>query len=463
MRNFSRAAHAALFLLTTFVVIFADEAIAQTSEEEQQVVLNAAQARFVARQALTQGNLPLAKALSDAVLAQTPDDAEMLMIRAILARQAGDLEMARDAGARAYRKTDNPALRFDAAMLVADLHARDENYTRSQIWLRRADQAAQNDRQRAVTANAYRQVTRLNPFSVQLRFGVRPSNNVNNGAETTVIELGGLPFRLDDSGQQLGGYEATAGVSLAYRLSESETQRTQALGELYFRKVWLDSAAKEASPASENSDFDYGTIIAGIRHQRLIWPETGPTSITALLGQSWYGGEKLARWTEVTANQIVQLEEGRGLSFGVNLRDETRLDSDINSSKALGLSVDYRQPVEGAGSWGAGLAVRNVWSDSATVDLFSTTLRADRNFGRVGPIEPTLRVSVENRNYHKWLSTPGGRQDRSLTIDVGATWPEAQYYGFVPQASVRGRRTWSNVDIYDRNELSFGMTLVSRF
>ena len=461
--NEGRPLGAAFFVCLALLLAVPAGGPATAQDAAGNVTLTTAQAKGVAMQAVRTGNLPVADALSSAILAETPDDPDMLMVRAIVARAAGNIPVARESAARAYRLSDNPVLRFDAAMLVADTHARDENFTRAQIWLRRADQAARNDQQRAISANAYRQVARVNPFSVQLRFGVRPSNNVNNGAETTVIEIGGLPFRLDDSGQQLGGYEATAGVSLSYRLSESETQRTQALGEIYYRKVWLDSAAKEASPGSENSDFDYGTVIAGIRHQRLIWPETGPSTVTALLGQSWYGGDELARWTEISAGQVVQLDENSGLNFGINLRDETRLDNDINSSTSVGLSFDYRQTIDGAGSWGAGLAVRNVSSDSATVDLFATTLNADRRFGRVGPVEPTLRVSAENRNYHKFTSTADGRLDQSLTIDLGATWPDVQYYGFVPQASIRGRRTWSNVDIYDRNEVSFGVTLVSRF
>ena len=94
---------------------------------------------------------------------------------------------------------------------------------------------------------------------------------------------------------------------------------------------------------------------------------------------------------------------------------------------------------------------------------FSTTLRADRAFDQIGAMVPRIRLSLENQNYHEFTSTIDGRQDRSITLDVNARFPDARFYGFIPEASIRARKTESNVDIYDRNEVSFGITAVSRF
>ena len=425
--------------------------------------LSVPQARALAHQAALRGDLPLADALSSALLAQNPDDPQALLVRAIIARGVGQLDDAHDAAARAYRNSDIPALSFDAAMLAADIQARRGKFTSAQIWLRRADQVAPDAPRQQIVAQAYQHVVRRNPLQMQLRFTARPSNNVNNGAETIVIDIGGLPFVLDPSGQQLGGFEASTGASISYRLSGSETQRTEALGEFYFRKIWLNSSAKANAPGAEGSDFDYGVLIGGLRHSRLIWPEIGVSRITGLVGHSWYGGDELARWGELQLGQTVEQGAGRRLNFGMVLRTEKRLDDDINSAYSLALTAEMLRPADGGGRYSVGGAFKNVWSDSATIDHFSTTLFASRAFDRIGTIRPSVRASVEQRIYHKFATAPGGREDLSLSLGVDVVWPEISYYGFQPRLSLQARRTHSNVDIYDRNEYSIGLTAVSRF
>ena len=456
----------AAFYLFVFACSLGLAAPTDSSAQEsdaQNVNLSTDQARAVTVNALRSGNPGVADAISSALLAQNPDDAQMLLVRAILARQAGRFDVAQEAASRAYANSESDAVSFESALVVADVLARDEKYLRSEFWLRRADQAASNEGQERAVERLFRQVNARNPLSIQLRFSARPSNNVNNGAEELVIEIGGLPFRLSDSGQQLGGYETSVGLSLGYRLSEDATQRTEALLELFHRDIRLDSDAKDDAPDVEGSDFDYSVVIVGLRQQRLIWPDLGPTSFTGLLGQSWYGEKKLARWFELSGRQSVRLADDRVLTFGATARTELRLDGDINDSKQFGLSVDYRQAIEGAGSFGLGATIRDIRSDSATVDRFSTEIRGDRVFGQIGPMVPRISLSLQNQNYHKFTSTIDGRQDRSATLGLSATFPDVRFYGFVPEASIRARKTNSNVDIYDRNEYSFGVTMVSRF
>jgi len=431
--------------------------------QAQETNLSPQQARFVAREAIKQGNLDVANALSSALLARDANDAEALMVRAMLQRAAGDLDGARETAGRAHANTDIPALKFDAAMLVADILTREEKYTRAQIWLRRADQAANDDQRKTLVANAYRVVQRRNPLRVQLRFSLNPSNNVNNGAETTLIEIGGLPFRIDDSGLKLGGYEASAGVSLAYRFSESETQKTEAIAELYYRHVWLDSDAKEIAPDAKGSDYNYATVVTGLRQQRLIWPDLGITQATGLLGQSWYGDKGLARWAELQLSQMVKQSDVSALRFGATLRSERRLDNDINDARTLGLSVEYLRGLGDSGAYSVGLSVRDIRSESATVDGLSYAVTASRSFPRIGAVLPKINLRAETRDYQKWATTADGREDDTLSLSLDMVFPDVTYYGFAPQLAVSARRTWSDVDIYDRNQFSVGLTAVSRF
>jgi tetratricopeptide (TPR) repeat protein len=458
----SRRALAASFFALTLA--FAPAAISPAvAQDAGTLQVSPPQARALARQAAMKGDIRTADAVSSALLLRDPDDAEALLVRAIVLRAAGRFPEAAAASARAFRNTDNPALRFDAAMMTADIQARQERFTRAQIWLRRADQVAPDEARQNMAEQGYQQVAKRNPLSVQLRFSLRPSNNVNNGAETTEIEIGGLPFRLDDSGQQLGGYEASGGVSLSYRLSESETQRTTALGELYYKRVWLDSEARILAPGAEGSDYNYGVVIAGVRHQRMIWPEIGPSQITGLIGQSWYGDSPLARWAEVQLGQTVQRSDKSALRFGLTGRTESRLDASINDATSLGLSAEYIRITDDGGRYSFGASVRDVQSDSATVDQLSFGLSASRSFAQIGAFQPRISLEAETRDYRKWSSTPGGREDNSLALRLDVTWPDISYYGFVPQMSLNASRTWSDVDIYDRNAISLGLTAVSRF
>ena len=185
-------------------VIITDQRAWAQNESEPEVVFSYAQARVVALRALQRGNFELAGAMSSVLLVNDPNDAEALLVRALLLRATGQLDVASDAAARAYRNSDNPELRFDAAMLAAGTLARQERYIQSQVWLRRADQAATDEPRRAAAAEAHAAVGRKNPLSIGVQFTLKPSNNVNNGAETTELEIGGLPFRVNDSEQQLG-------------------------------------------------------------------------------------------------------------------------------------------------------------------------------------------------------------------------------------------------------------------
>ncbi|MBT8459910.1 MAG: DUF560 domain-containing protein, partial [Boseongicola sp.] len=127
------------------------------------------------------------------------------------------------------------------------------------------------------------------------------------------------------------------------------------------------------------------------------------------------------------------------------------------------LSVDLTRAAENGGSFGVGATLKNVWSDSGTVDLASVALRANRTFDQIGVVRPRLTASVEQRNFHKFNSVAGGRDDTTVSFGINVTFPEVSYFGFFPEASLQARRTMSTVDIYDRNEYSFGLTAVSRF
>ena len=268
---------------------------------------------------------------------------------------------------------------------------------------------------------------------------------------------------MGDDAQQLGGYEGTLGVSLSYRLSADQTSRTDALFELFGKNVWLDSDAKRDAPGVEGSDFDYGAILVGVRLSRLIWPELGPSSVSASLGQSWSGGQREALWQEVQLQQTARQGEQAAWRYTVSLRNETRNDEPIKDSQALGFSATWTTVQNGGRNLSLGALVRSTWSDSGTVDNLALGLNASHTLPTWGVILPRVTAEAVTRDYRKWASTPVGRRDDTLNLSLEMTFPEFRYYGFSPKAALRARRAWSDVDIYDRRSLSVGLKAVSRF
>lgn len=449
--------------------LFVSAGLAFAAAAETPQTLSRTEAKVVARDALASGRPDVAGDIGVALIRMTPGDPEAHILVAAAARALGRFDLAAEGAAEAWRLASEiegdgaRRLRFDAAMIAADALARQGRYTSAQLWLRRADNLADDAERRAVVARTYRSVAAANPLSVRLRFSVRPSNNVNNGAETRIIEIGGRDFLIPDSGLKLGGVEAAADLSLSYRLAGSETSRWDALAEVYHRRVRLDDEAAETAPEVSDDDYEYTSVAVGLRHVGLFFAELGPTEVTGLVGQSWYGGERLSRWGEIDVVQRHGIGDRAELRYGLTARTENRFDNPANDAETLALSVDLRQGTETALSWSAGATVKNVWSDSGTVDQFSYGVRGGFGLGRVGPAIPSLSGSLEHRVFHKFGAAADGRRDTSAAVALTMTFPDASWYGFAPQVAVTARHTWSNVDIYDRNEIAVGLTAVSRF
>lgn len=204
------------------------------------------------------------------------------------------------------------------------------------------------------------------------------------------------------------------------------------VGDVFYRRVWLSDEAAALAPGVGGSDFEYGAVVGGLRHQLMIWPELGPSSVTGIIGQSWYGGDALARWGEVQLGQTVTRGGDAALRFGLRTRIEKRLDDGINDSRSIAVTGEYLRGLGDRSAYSIGVQVTSTWSDSATVDSLAFGIGASRSFGRLGAVEPRIGISAETRDYRKWPATPRGREDRTLGLSIDLRWPEVSFYGFTP-------------------------------
>ena len=195
-----------------------------------QVNLTADQLRGFAAELVAEGDAPRALAVTEALLNRNPQDVGALILRAQAALALGESGLALDAASTAYDAAKDDGTRYIAARLAARAHAEQRQDTRAQIWLRRARQYAPDARSAEDVAEDYRFLRDRNPWSTQLRFGVSPTNNVNNGSSSETVLLfspfGVARGTLNAEARALSGLAINAGATTSYRLAESRTAIT---------------------------------------------------------------------------------------------------------------------------------------------------------------------------------------------------------------------------------------------
>jgi tetratricopeptide (TPR) repeat protein len=443
---------------------------AQNIPEGSRLLTNA-EAKIVARQALEAGQPQVAFQIAHSLIAQNPNDAEAHLLVALAARNVGQLDIAVEAAENTYdildRSEDPRAapLKFDAAMIAADALARQEKFTRAQLWVRRADQAAgENAQRRQIAANAYRAISQRNPLSFQLGLTIRPSNNINGGSDET-DEFGGLTGSTEPP---ISGLELALSASGSYRFRESAKSKTEFYFGSYMRRAVLKSGYADEIPDASAHEFDFVSLTGGIQHTWLPFPETGPTSVRLGYSGGYYRNAHYLSAAELGFTQDIRQGDTALSRVGLMFRDEHRLDSPNASTVNTALSYDYfSSPKEGM-RWSAGVTYTDYDSNAPTVNGRKIDTRLRLNFDtEIAGAKPDVSVTLSWRDLPDFdplgVDLPNGRQDVSATVRLGLTYTQVSWYGFQPRLEIAGSITDAEVDLFDNESLSAGLTLVSRF
>ena len=447
----------------------------QPAAQEGEVELSPADARALSADLLASGDPGRAAMLADALLDRDPDDAAALVLRARAALTIDDFNGARYLATRAYETTDIPRARYVAARIVALSHAGEGNDTRAQFWLRRARQYAPDAQAAADVAADYDAVSRRNPLAFQLRFGITPTSNVNNGSVKSEVNLFGFTdiegnpilFELDGAAKALSGLQYNAGVSARYRLEQSERAITYLDASLDLTTYTLSDSARDQAPGATGSDFSDASVSLGFTHRRILAEGANPTTFTAEAGQSWYGGDPYTGFQVLGASHSWDVGD-RG-SFGVQgsvrrttyLDDDPGVDADITRSITLRYAHILPRGDRVAGSLG-------YWENDSEI------LSRDYDAGRVtasydlaqplGPVGLGFDVGFEQRHYDSVpLAGGASRTDDVLSAGVSARFTNIEYYGFQPVVRLDAQRTESTLDLYDRETVSVSLDFVSAF
>jgi hypothetical protein len=434
---------------------------------QQQLQIGVRQVQQIAVAALEQGNPAIAAQAADALIERNPKDAGALILRTEAALLARDYPGAVSFGRRAYWNAATTNQQFAASRLVAVAYAEQERDTWSQVWLRLARQAAPNDETREAVARDFQFLRARNPLSVNLRFGIAPSTNVNNGSSSETSELFdlGLAFTLDGDARALSGWEASGSVNLRYRAHNNATSATFLDLGFSGRTYWLtESALEQATDGVDGSDFASATLSLGATHRFILAPDMRPTTATLSFGQSWYGGDANARFVTASASQSWTVSDVDTVFLSGFAQRQQSLEGN-DPVMTYNLQSVWARDLADYGQVGFTVALRNSQSDNPDADYDSVRYGVNYDFPEpIFGVQIGANFSYEERDFESSrFSLAFGRDETIKSASVRAVFTDIEFFGFQPVVNIERTVQESNIDLFDREFVNFGFDIASSF
>lgn len=405
--------------------------------------------------------------VADSLLASRPNDASALILRTEAAIKLGNYANAAKFAGRAYRDANSNNQKFGAARLAALAHSQLEQDTRAQLWLRRAREFAPNRQTAVEVAKDYQFLRNRNPWSTNLRFGVTPSSNINNGSTRESVTLFGLPFEfeLDGEARALSGLQISGGVDLRYRLLRAQDFETQVMADLDFRTYTMSSAAQEQAPDARGRDFSDGTFSLGINHRQILAEGQRPTDFTLRAGQVWYAAIPYSQFVEASVSHTWEFGPKDGLTVSLSHQNRKVLDDDDPTySQIAGLSARWFHSFENKDRLSLGVTLSKSRSENIDSDYKSVGYRASYDIAKpINGMRLGFGINADTRNFEASSYAPGPREDNAIGVDMSVNFTNLEFYGFQPVVKLSARRNESTVDLFDRDYTSIGLDLRSSF
>ncbi|MFY0635861.1 MAG: hypothetical protein JXQ91_18775 [Vannielia sp.] len=433
------------------------------SASAQTRTVTPAETRQLAAQAVIAGYPAHGLELAEALLALDPRDVAAATTASRAARSLGRYDQAQAFARQAWEAAETEKERYHASVAMAQALASDGKRTRAQFWLRRAAEFAPTETARTAAQRDFTYVRGRNPWRTNVTLSLTPSSNINNGAATDRIEIGGLGFQLSGDAQALSGTELALGASTEYRLRSGRRTILRFGGSIEAKRYWLSGDAKEQAPTADADDYAYTSAELSFGVMRAPKPRKpgakGPAfglfDAELAIGKSWYGGDPLLTYTRARVGQSFRLAP-RTTGWAAALGEwQDRIDNPRNSltSTELQLGVSHRFD---AGRLTVIASAKDVQSDSTLTAHSATQLTAAYQLAKpVFTAQTTLSAAFEHRDYDGSLFGEERRDDRAR-LGVKFFFFEADYYGFAPEVGVSWEQNTSTVDLYSTE--TFGIT-----
>jgi hypothetical protein len=471
--KFAGAAAAGFGLLLTLAPpVFAQTAPTPATQSGGDLTLDLEQARQLAVYALRNGNPGLAIQLAGGLLQANPKDPLAHFVIASAYAGQDRLGDGRAAAARAYRYSSRKTDRFQAAQLAAKLAYEDNRLTLAQIWLRRTAIQAPSEEVEQQLARDYGILRQLNPWSLRLRSDLRPSSNVNNGADTALQIIDGVPVTgvLSGAARALSGLIGSADIGLSYRMRGDAKSATSLGGRLYVQRVALSGAARDLAPRARNADYASTFAEVSLRHRFATGPAErgGAASVDLALGESWWGGRRSYRFARFGTDRSWRIGDATRLKLLGLAERRMKARYRSNDADILGFGAKLGRGLRNGDRLSVTLALRDSRARHFNGTFRSASVRTDYTFGQpVGPARISAGLVLGYSDYPKYRSgiflVPGGRQDKSVYGDLSLFFYRYDYAGFAPKLRLRAGRKISNDSRFDTRELSVSLGIESKF
>lgn len=433
--------------------------LATTGGAQQQADLTPEEARIAAARLLTSGHPQAALDVTSVLIKRDPDDGPSLIVQAQALRSLGRYGPAQQAARRAWAVSQYPLDRYASALAMAQSLSADGKRTRAQLWLRRAAQVAPNAQLKKRVAQDYAYLRRTNPWSVNLSFGIRPSDNINNAPRDNKIPYNDITLTAADP---IAGFEVRSDVRLRYNFAEKSTQRH------FFAFGWTEShvyfTGDDSTAVRDESDLAYRRIEGTFGRDFTSGPDRPRQTISLSLGRIWSGHNTLADEVRVNWRQSFKRPEGRRFSWSATLGYADRKDTDLASGFTGTLDGRWSKPLKNGGrlGWNAGLV--RVDTDSPALTHSRLKLGVDYThpnevFGAIARIG----MRAELRRYDDPTFTADPRQDERAVLSASLLFVDFDTYGFAPKLTLEASRTDSNVPAFETQNLGLQIGFQSLF
>ncbi|NRB20709.1 MAG: hypothetical protein HRU33_25045 [Rhodobacteraceae bacterium] len=455
-----------------------------TAAEEIEQHLTLDQGRALAMHALKTGKPQLTLQLSEALLQADPKDPLAHLLQAAAHAKLSDAIAARKSAARAYRFSTIDSDKFQAAQMASRLALASGSPTLSQVWLRRTAIHAPDEKSKELIAKDYQTLRRINPWAFRIRTELKPSNNVNNGSDTTLEIIDGTPSlgsRFGPRSVALSGLIGTLDLAVSRRLRQSQRSLTTLSGRLYIQRVALSSSAKDLAAAlaaaagttvPKNSEFGSTYAEFSLSHAFAVGPtqKRGSASVALTTATSWYGERKNYNMAKFTGSRSWKLSPYTGLVIDGMVEERFAARSTSYSATVLGLVASLSHRLDNGDKLKLTLGLRDTDSGHVNSSYSTASVRLGYDFGKsLGPARFNAGLILGYSDYPVYLagfpvtSLANGRQDKSIYADVNMFFERYDYAGFAPVLRLRAGRKSSNHSRFETREFSLSLGIESKF
>ncbi|MDC0737956.1 hypothetical protein N6L24_06675 [Cognatishimia sp. SS12] len=380
------------------------------------------------------------------------------------ALELGQAPAAAEAASAAFAAAQDHLTKQRAARLAAAAHARQGQYLRAQIWLRRAANHATDQATADQIRSEFRALRAESPLRLSFDAGIAASDNINGGARSSQFFLGDIELELAPSALALSGTELTGAFDLDYRLSQSATQRTSLGLSGFGRSFVLSGAAKAQAPSARGGDYALAQLGVSLRHQRILNDRLGPTAIALSLGRTWYGGAPLWGYQRLDLAQEFKIGQAATLTVRGRVENREALSVGEPDAQLFGFGATYAQRLGNEDVFTLSYSGRMLNADIATYEYRFHEVAAEYRLAQpIWGASLSFRAALSQKTYDEFSLSLSGRHDKTATLSATALFNQISRFGFSPRLTIAATRTDSDVSRFSTQGLQASFGIQSTF